>query len=89
MKKTICLNMIVKNEAHIILETLNSVKKYIDYWVISDTGSTDGTQTVIKEFFEKENKLVFLGSSISFNTLFYILLYFTLTGGEAHIARGA
>ena len=47
--------MIVKNEAHIILETLNSVKKYIDYWVISDTGSTDGTQTVIKEFFEKEN----------------------------------
>lgn len=55
MKKTICLNMIVKNEAHIILETLNSVKKYIDYWVISDTGSTDGTQTVIKEFFEKEN----------------------------------
>jgi len=52
--KKMCLNMIVKNEAHIILETLNNVKKYIDYWVISDTGSTDGTQDIIKNFFKKE-----------------------------------
>jgi Glycosyltransferases involved in cell wall biogenesis len=47
--------MIVKNESHIILETLNNVKKYIDYWVISDTGSTDGTQEIITNFFKKEN----------------------------------
>jgi hypothetical protein len=56
-KKTrkMCLNMIVKNEAHIILETLNNIKKYIDYWVISDTGSTDGTQDLIIKFFKDAN----------------------------------
>ena len=46
--------MIVKNESHIILETLNSVKKYIDYWVICDTGSTDNTKELIQNFFDKE-----------------------------------
>ena len=51
----ICLNMIVKNEAHIIEETLNSVLKYISYWVISDTGSTDNTKEIIKTFFEKHS----------------------------------
>ncbi len=55
LKKTICLNMIVKNEAHIITETLNSISKYIDYWVISDTGSTDGTQDLIKNYFKEKN----------------------------------
>lgn len=49
-KKTICLNMIVKNESHVIKRSLKSVKPIIDYWVILDTGSTDGTQQVIKEF---------------------------------------
>lgn len=52
-KKTICLNMIVKNESHIIQETLDNISKYIDYWVICDTGSTDGTQDLIKEYFRK------------------------------------
>jgi hypothetical protein len=51
-----CLNMIVKNESHIIIETLTNILKYIDYWVISDTGSTDGTQELIKNFF-KEKKI--------------------------------
>jgi GR25 family glycosyltransferase involved in LPS biosynthesis len=50
-----CLNMIVKNEAHIISETLESVYKYIDYWVICDTGSTDGTQQIIQNFFKNKN----------------------------------
>jgi glycosyltransferase involved in cell wall biosynthesis len=50
-KPTICLNMIVKNEAHIIVETLNSVLPLIDTWAIVDTGSTDGTQDIIREFF--------------------------------------
>ena len=45
----ICLNMIVKDEAHIIEETLNSIKDYICFWVISDTGSTDGTQEFIND----------------------------------------
>lgn len=49
-KKTICLNMIVKNESRVIQRCLASVKKMIDYWVIIDTGSTDGTQKIITEF---------------------------------------
>ena len=48
-KKTVCLNMIVKNESPVITRCLNSVKPLIDYWVIVDTGSTDGTQEIIKE----------------------------------------
>jgi glycosyltransferase involved in cell wall biosynthesis len=44
----ICLNMIVRNEAHIVHEVLNSVAPYISSWVIVDTGSDDGTQDVIK-----------------------------------------
>lgn len=55
MKSKISLCMIVKNESHIILECLNSVYKYIDYWVICDTGSTDGTQEIIKNFFKEKN----------------------------------
>lgn len=49
-KKTICLNMIVKNETRVIKRCLSSVKPFIDYWVIVDTGSTDGCQEMIKEF---------------------------------------
>jgi glycosyltransferase involved in cell wall biosynthesis len=46
---TLCLNMIVKNESRVIKRCLQSVKKIIDYWVIVDTGSMDGTQQIIKE----------------------------------------
>jgi len=49
-KKTICLNMIVKNESSVIERSLCSVKPLIDYWVIVDTGSTDGTQKIIQNF---------------------------------------
>jgi GR25 family glycosyltransferase involved in LPS biosynthesis/glycosyltransferase involved in cell wall biosynthesis len=57
MRKTICLNMIVKNEGHIIATTLNNILNYIhlDYWVISDTGSTDNTIDVIQTFFRERN----------------------------------
>ncbi len=48
--QTICLNMIVKNESHVITRCLGSLKDLIDYWVIVDTGSTDGTQKIIKDF---------------------------------------
>jgi GR25 family glycosyltransferase involved in LPS biosynthesis len=52
--KTICLNMIVKNEAHVILSTLTNLCSYINfsYWVISDTGSTDDTKELIIDFFK-------------------------------------
>ena len=46
---TICLNMIVKNESRIMQRCLESVLPFIDTWCIIDTGSTDGTQDIIKE----------------------------------------
>jgi len=55
-KQTICLNMIVKNESRIIADTLRKLcdKIKFDYWVICDTGSTDNTIEVIRDFFKKE-----------------------------------
>jgi len=54
MKPKVALCMIVKNESHIIHECLNSIYKYVDYWIISDTGSTDGTQDIIQNFFKEK-----------------------------------
>ncbi len=54
-KKTVCLNMIVKNESKVITRCLESVLPMIDYWVISDTGSTDGTQEIIKNYMKEKN----------------------------------
>ncbi len=45
----ICLNMIVKNEAPVIARCLASVKPWIDRWTIVDTGSTDGTQALVRK----------------------------------------
>ena len=55
---SICLNMIVKDEAHIIEKTLNNILNYIPltYWVICDTGSSDDTINVIERFF-KDKKI--------------------------------
>ncbi len=47
-KPSICLNMIVRNEAHVIGELFDTVAPYLDKWVIVDTGSDDGTQDVIR-----------------------------------------
>jgi glycosyltransferase involved in cell wall biosynthesis len=47
-RPTICLNMIVRNEAHIVHELLDVVAPYITSWVIVDTGSDDGTPDVIR-----------------------------------------
>lgn len=55
-KKTICLNMIVKNESAIIRETLENILTYVplDYYVISDTGSDDNTAEIIEQFFAEK-----------------------------------
>ena len=50
--QSICLNMIVKNESKIIKRCLASVKSLISHWVIVDTGSTDDTQEIIKDYFQ-------------------------------------
>jgi len=49
---TICLNMIVKNESKIITRLLTTVLPIIDTYCICDTGSTDMTKEIIKEFFD-------------------------------------
>ena len=43
----ICLTMIVKDEAEILPRLFESCRDLIRYWVICDTGSTDGTQELI------------------------------------------
>ncbi len=53
---TICLNMIVKDESHVIIATLENLCSLFnfDYWVISDTGSTDNTVELITNFFHNK-----------------------------------
>jgi glycosyltransferase involved in cell wall biosynthesis len=48
-RPAICLNMIVRNEAHIVGETLDAVAPYTGSWVIVDTGSDDGTKGLIRD----------------------------------------
>lgn len=54
-QKTVCWNAIVKNEAKIIERCMQSLVGEIDYWVVVDTGSKDGTQDVIRRFMEKND----------------------------------
>lgn len=51
--KKITLCMIVKDEARVIERCLSSVLPVIDEFCIVDTGSTDGTQQKIKDFFDR------------------------------------
>ena len=48
-RPTVCLNMIVKNEAHVIARCLASARPLIDRWCIVDTGSTDATEAAIRK----------------------------------------
>ena len=50
MMPKVCLNMIVKNEAKNLPRLFESLKDIIDDYVIIDTGSTDNTKEVIKEY---------------------------------------
>lgn len=48
-RQTVCLSMIVRNEEKVLPRCLRSVAPLIDAWAIVDTGSTDGTERVIRE----------------------------------------
>jgi len=49
---SLCLNMIVKNESKVITRMLESVAPYLDSYCICDTGSTDDTMDLIRDFFQ-------------------------------------
>ena len=52
---SICLNMIVKNESKTLPKLFESLHEVIDYYVILDTGSDDGTPDLIKSTMKKYN----------------------------------
>lgn len=54
-KPFLCLNMIVKNESKIIKRLLDSVVSIIDSYCICDTGSTDNTIEIIRQYFQSKN----------------------------------
>ena len=51
----LALNFICKDESHVIGKMLNSIKNVADLIVVNDTGSTDGTQDIIRKFGEENN----------------------------------
>jgi glycosyltransferase involved in cell wall biosynthesis len=66
----LCLNAIVRNESARIERLLASVANHIAYWVISDTGSTDGTQQIIHRFFAERHipGILFQDEFVDFST---------------------
>ena len=52
---TIGLAMIVKNEAHVMARCLSSLLPLVDYFLIVDTGSNDGTQDAVRSFLREQN----------------------------------
>jgi len=54
-KPTICFATMCKNEEHCIKETMESIYKFIDYWIVCDTGSTDRTCEIVLDFFREKN----------------------------------
>lgn len=53
MSIRLCWNAIVKNESGRILRAAASVAPYISCYVIADTGSTDNTVQLLKDFFDR------------------------------------
>jgi glycosyltransferase involved in cell wall biosynthesis len=55
MSNKLALNFICKNESKVIKRMLDSNKSIVDLIVCNDTGSTDGTQEIIKKWGEENN----------------------------------
>ena len=51
----ICMITMFKNEAQNIRRMLDSVTPYIDYWVVQDNGSTDGTPEIVEQWAKETN----------------------------------
>jgi glycosyltransferase involved in cell wall biosynthesis len=51
----ICMISMFKNESKGIRRMLESVWRYIDFYVFQDNGSTDGTPDIVREFFADKN----------------------------------
>lgn len=54
-KSLICLLMMVKNEEKRITVSFDSVKDFVDTFIILDTGSTDNTIPIMKEYCKNNN----------------------------------
>ena len=50
---SLCLSMIVRNESARIRRCLASLEPYVTSYVIADTGSTDDTPHIIRQFFDE------------------------------------
>ena len=74
MESIACLLM-VKDEKDRIVTSLNSAKEWVSMFVVFDTGSTDGTQEVIRNWCTENNKILhmmegkFVDFSVSRNAL--------------------
>ena len=47
-RQSLCLCMIVKNEAKILERCIHSTRGLISHWVICDTGSSDDTREIVR-----------------------------------------
>ena len=54
-RPSVTLCMMVKDETKVIEETLLNLLPYIDRYDITDTGSTDGTPTLIRALMQRQN----------------------------------
>lgn len=55
--QTICLCMIVRDEAHVIERCLESVRPFVDQYAICDTGSKDKTIQKIEQFYQLDGRV--------------------------------
>jgi glycosyltransferase involved in cell wall biosynthesis len=57
-------NCILRNEAAIIERCLDSILPHVDYGIVVDTGSTDGTPDIVKKAFADAGKPVEVGHTV-------------------------
>ena len=48
--KSIGLCLIAKNEAHVITRCIDSARPLVDFVLVVDTGSTDDTPRIVREY---------------------------------------